>query len=437
MRFSPGLVAVWLAACSSPAHNDAGIPDASTTIPDASTTTSRIEHVVIIVQENHTFDAYFGRYCTAAAGSNPTCTSGPACCEAAPDHEPGTTMAAPMTLDDAQNGSYDPLHASGCEALEINDGGMDRFATGSGCSDPRNFAVAPASAVQPYWDLASLGALADRYFQPVIGASSSNDMYFARAAYVFLDNAYAPNSVGKNCPPYPTHDYTELTLGDLLNDAGVPWAFYAEGYGAMAAADGGCPPPAAGCPAGTDVYPCVYSGGDVPFQYYPRLRENPANMRDYSQLAVDLDAGTLPAVVFVKAIGYRSEHPGSGTTISAGTGFVSEVLATLGSSSAATATLTLLAYDESGGFFDHVTPPPVNPADHRPYGPRVPLIAIGPFARAGAVSHVTMEHSSIVRFIEWNWLGGVTGQLGTRDGNVANIGSLLDPAATGVPVPVN
>jgi phospholipase C len=66
----------------------------------------------------------------------------------------------------------------------------------------------------------------------------------------------------------------------------------------------------------------------------------------------------------------------------------------------------------------------------------VPLLAIGPFAKKGAVSHVTMEHSSIVKFIEWNWLGA-TGQLGARDAVVNDIGSLLDPAATGTPVPAN
>jgi phospholipase C len=67
----------------------------------------------------------------------------------------------------------------------------------------------------------------------------------------------------------------------------------------------------------------------------------------------------------------------------------------------------------------------------------VPLIAVGPFVRKNYVSHVTMEHSSIVKFIEWNWLGQKTGQLGTRDTVVNNLGSMLDPAKTGVAVPAN
>jgi hypothetical protein len=67
------------------------------------------------------------------------------------------------------------------------------------------------------------------------------------------------------------------------------------------------------------------------------------------------------------------------------------------------------------------------------------MLALGPFAKKGAVSHVVMEHSSVVKLLEWNFLGGKTGQLGGRDadgsGTVGNMGSLLDPGATGTLVP--
>jgi phospholipase C len=103
----------------------------------------------------------------------------------------------------------------------------------------------------------------------------------------------------------------------------------------------------------------------------------------------------------------------------------------------AASTLILLTYDEGGGFFDHVTPPANAAADGKPYGTRVPLVAIGPFAKKNAVSHVVMEHSSIVKFIEWNWLGGTTGQLMGRDAAVNNLGDLLDAAKTGTAVPTS
>jgi hypothetical protein len=74
---------------------------------------SSIQHVVLVVEENHTFDAYFGRYCQAPAGSNPTCTSGPSCCERAPDTEP--RGASPIVLDDSSNFAEDRDHLQACE----------------------------------------------------------------------------------------------------------------------------------------------------------------------------------------------------------------------------------------------------------------------------------------------------------------------------------
>jgi phospholipase C len=158
-------------------------------------------------------------------------------------------------------------------------------------------------------------------------------------------------------------------------------------------------------------------------------------MRDFARLASDLDAITLPAVSFVKTIGFRTEHPGYGDTISEGVAFVHSLVDRILASPYAESTLILVTYDESGGYFDHVAPPPTSSVDGKDYGPRVPTFAVGRFARKGYVSHVEMEHSSIVKFIEWNWLDGATGQLGTRDAVVNNIGSLLDPAETGTTVP--
>src|SRR5262249_38615654 len=128
-------------------------------------------------------------------------------------------------------------------------------------------------------------------------------------------------------------------------------------------------------------------------------------------------------------------HPDFGTKISAGVSFVSGIVSQIQHSKLAGSTLILITYDESGGWFDHVAPPSASAVDGQPYGARVPMLAIGPFARTNFVSHITMAHSSIVKSIEWNWLGA-TGQLGARDAVVANIGSLLDPAKTGLPVPV-
>jgi phospholipase C len=396
---------------------------------------SKVNHVVVIIQENHTFDAYFGRYCTAATGSQPTCTDGPGCCEAGPATEPGG--ASPMVLDDAANAAWDPNHTQACELDEMDGGKMDHYVTGASCSSPKNFVYADAATVAPYHALAQAGALADRYFQPLVGQSSSNDMYLFTANFVFKDNTATPDAVAGTCGLSAPTSFEGQTVGDLLDGAGVSWSFYGQGYdvAATAWAQGhSCAGSDPSCPSQLPIYPCIWDGGDFPVEYYKKFADDPKHMRDYTKLAADLKAGTLPQVSYVRSLGFRSEHPGLKTTISDGTGFVQEVLAAVQGSVYGPDTLVLVTWDEGGGFFDHVTPPG-NGSDGQPYGTRIPLLVVGPFAKKNTVSHTTLEHSSIVKFIEWNWLKGQTGQLGARDAVVGNLGSLLDPAQTGMAVP--
>jgi phospholipase C len=393
---------------------------------------SSIRHVVVIVQENHSFDNYFGTYCTAAPGSNPSCNTGPGCCEAAPTVEPGSGTAA-TTLTDSENGTFDPDEKQACQLDEMDGGRMDRYVTAS-CGHALNFSFAPASLVAPYRAWAQSYALADRYFQPVAGASSSNDMYLAAARFKFVDDTYEPKAIGHGCSTNrSTTSYSTTSLGDLLSSAGVSWSWYLEGYSAMVSS-WICPWPPDDCPTHLPAYPCIYDPSDVGQAYYPSTADKAAYFRDLLQLSSDLQAGTLPSVVFIKGLGYHTEHPSLGINVSTGVSFVQGLVAEIQRSRLASSTLILVTYDESGGWYDHVAPPPTSAVDGEPYGARVPLLAIGPFARRNFVSHVTMEHSSIVRFIEWNWLGAA-GQLGARDATVANLGSLLDPAKTGVPVP--
>lgn len=421
---------------------------------------SKIEHVVLIVEENHTFDSYFGRYCQAPAGSNPTCTSGPACCERAPDTEPHG--ASPIVLDDSSNFAEDRDHLQACELQQIDGGAMDRFVTGASgadtcagtgpsCSSANNFALAGSGAVGAYWALADSGALADRYFQPVAGGTSSNDMYLAIAHYQFLDNEAMPDAIGclldctidSVCLSAARTKYTgRTTIADLLLDAGKTFTVYADGYTAAAAAGyGNCPGIANDCQYNQFSHPiayqaCRYDASDIPFAYYAQFADSP-HIVDYAQLAQDVANHALPSFAYVKALTTRNEHPNV-STISDGVTFVQGLIQTIEQSPYASSTLILLTWDEGGGFFDHVAPPPSIDTDDAnapvPYGTRVPLLAIGPFANKGVVSHVTMEHSSIVRFLEYNFIGPV-GQLGYNDAKVHNIGSLLDPNATTVHVP--
>jgi phospholipase C len=439
-------VIVTTACSSNPTNGDAGPSDAAIDVPlppvDDSCAgpcpQSNVKHVVVIVQENHTFDNHFGRYCTAAPGSNPTCNDGPACCEAAPQSDPSGVPLG--NLDDSALGTYDPDHTSSCESMEMDNGLMDKYGGPGPCGDPRNVATSDPTIIKPYWDLAAGGAIADRYFQPVVGQSSSNDMYMARADFVFEDNDFGPQgAVGVSCSQTSVVQmtYTDPTIGDLLDAANVPWTYYAGGYAAQAAAtaQGTCAAHPDGSSCLLNFYPCTFDPSDVPFEYYATTRDVAAHIADDTRFFSDLQNGTLPAVSFLRAIGYLSEHPGNLTKLSDGVAYVTTAIAAVESSRYRDDTLVLFTYDEGGGYFDHVTPPAASASDSKPYGTRIPFVVTGPFAKKNYVSHVVMEHSSFVKFIEWNYLGGTTGQLGTRDTVVSNIGDLLDPTAVGATVP--
>ena len=366
-------------------------------------------------------------------------------------------MYGPIVLDDTTNAGRDPTHLQVCELYEIDDGGMDHFtagdagsAAGSDCSDPGNFAVASgdpnSSVIAPYLQWASQYALADHYFQPVAGQSSSNDAYLATAKFLFVDNTDIPDTTGYQCttevnlpgqtPQASFSNPTEFpgtsNLGDLMTSSGHTLAFYAEGYNVLLDAGYRCPTPNSDCPADVNVAPCLLSPGDDPFLFFPDLA-NKDVFRDFTQFASDLSGGTLPDVTYIKALDYKTEHPGYGQTLSAGVSFVQGVVSAIQGSNYAKNTLILLTWDEGGGFYDHVSPPPTSPVDDEPYGMRIPIIAMGPYAAPSTISHVVMEHSSIVKFVEWDFLG-TTGQLKGRDATVNNLGSLLDPSLA---VPTN
>ena len=401
---------------------------------------SEIKHLVLIVQENKSFDSYFGTWCKAAPASNPACTSGANCCEAAPAKEPSGD--SPTKLDDAANGDYDPNHYMSCMVSEMNGGKMDRFtrdSTEPSCSDPRNFALA-GTVVQPYRELAEKYAIADRYFQPVAGGSSANNMYFAAAHYLFTDNNIKPKSISAQYDlASESKEYTDKMIADLLIERGIGFRVYAGGYAEAVDADKNkrSPQPDPDCTAGRlATYPCIYTPSDFPFAYYPTVADKPEYFTDTNDFSVDLKNRRLPAFSYVKGLGYQTEHANLKTSITNGVTFVTDIVKAIENDPYYKEnTLILITWDESGGYFDHVPPPITSAVDNQPYGARVALIATGKFAKKGYVSHVEMEHSSVVKFIEWNWLDRVTGQLKARDATVNNIGSLLDPAMTGTPVP--
>jgi phospholipase C len=379
---------------------------------------STVQHLIFFSTENHSFDSYFARVCTAPAGSNPTCTTGWACCETMP-----TNIGTIVSLTDAQNAAFDPCHSGACETCEMNGGLMDKYRSGCSGSSNNNIAAAPATGtLDQHFAWAAQGSIADHYFQSASGASSENDMYLAYARGKFDDNAWVPNSAkGVQCygaSSKKNFDDTPTVL-DLVDFCGVSWGVYPEQYNNAA------------------CYPNGYDASDIGASYSSTIADRAGHYKDSSALLTDISGGTLPAVSFVRSIGTHSEHPGNANSFATSQSFIKQFVDAIGASVAYKPNTVLCwSPDESGGFADHVAPPAgANPIDGQLWGPRKPLICVGDQVRVGGVAHTVLEDSSFIEFIEWNFLGNGVGQLGARDTITNNIGSLFDPAKTGVTIP--
>jgi len=169
-------------------------------------------------------------------------------------------------------------------------------------------------------------------------------------------------------------------------------------------------------------------------------------MHDVTEFNTAVSSRTLPDFSFVKFRTSQNEHPGFSYISRGQSNFRSIANAILLSPTYQNNTLIIVTWDEGGGFYDHVAPPTAigeiyPPGDPHagyliPYGTRVPMLAAGRFARRGYISHTQMEHSSLVRFLEFNFLGpSREGALGGRDRVVNNIGSMIDPSMAGITVP--
>jgi phospholipase C len=405
-------------------HNDKCLESSDITIVkclDKNTTKSAVQHVIVVLSENHSFDSIYGNYCLGDA--KPKCNYGPYCCEAAPKTVQGVRFTK---LNDAANAARDPCHTAECEVSEIDGGSMDKFISGGVGSHPQNFAIATGEkdSAYYYYKWARKGAIADNFFQSSAGASAQNNMYFAAAKYFFKDNEMKPQNKdlkGNQCFDNSFISYYDNTIADLLNKCDITWTFYSAGYN-QDLKQGQC-------------YPNYYDATDNPFTYFPSLNSD-KSFRDFEELEKDIEKGSLPSVSYVKFLGVNSEHPGYKNSLISGQLMTNNIVKQIKKSKYYENTIIIMVPDESGGFYDHVSPPGDSEIDKSPYGPRTPFVMVGPTVKQHYVSHVQMESSSIVKFIEWNWLDGEPGQLGQRDKVVNNLGDMFLENKTRIKVPI-
>ncbi len=360
---------------------------------DGSQPATPIQHIVVLLQENHTFDNYFGTY--PGADGLPAGTKMPV--------DPNNLGAGYVTPWHIGNSTITDLsHSAATFHDQYDNGKMDAFVS---ALNKRNqdgklsMGYYDGRDIPYYWNLADNYVLFDQFFSSAQDGSFANHMYWVAAFPPVVQKGQKLADMLAKVP----------TIFDRLQAAGVSWKFYVQNYDP------------------TLTYRNLENSGNresqvvwVPLLNFDRFIDDPvlnSHIVDLSQYYDDLTNGTLPSVAYIVPSG-ASEHPPS--SLQTGQTFVRTLIQELMRSSAWDSSAFLLAYDDWGGWYDHVTPIQV---DQYGYGARVPAILVSPYAKKGYIDNTVLDFTSILQFIEQNW--GVA-SLATRDSQANNFLSAFD-----------
>jgi len=336
-----------------------------------------IDHIVVFMQENRSFDEYFGKLRKSggpkaegpphkASNVDPTgATSG-----IRPFHQKALCEVA--DLDHSWTGTH----------VSVDGGKMDRFTEVNvhpqNPDGDRAMGYYTAKDLNFYYKLYKTFAIGDRYFCSLQGPTFPNRYYLlAATSFGHIQNDF----------PSDPSQYDQRSIFNVLDEANISWKVY---YAQIAFAQ-------------------IFS--------YVRTTQM-AKLVPIDQYFADAAAGNLPQVSFVDPVFLEKvnvendEHPPANVQI--GQQFAASIITALMQSPLWSRSVLFLTYDEHGGYFDHVPPPAACiPDDIAPllsvgdvdaqfdaYGVRVPVVVVSPFARKHFVSHVVHDHTSILRFIQ-------------------------------------
>ena len=493
-----------------------GTAMAQTPAPTAGPSTP-IQHLVVIFQENVSFDHYFATYPFAvnpegepafyAYPNTPSVNGlGPALLNRNPNalNTANTTGAtAPFRLDRNQAATADQDHNYLAEQQAYHSGLADLFPMATGTAGPPpsgSLQGATTGLVMGYydgntvtalWNYAQHYAMNDNSYNTTYGPSTPGALNLisgqtngvtnntnGTGAIIgdgsggFSDISDA-DPAGDVCSTTTgeTFSMTGKNIGDLMNAAGVSWGFFEGGFDLTQTNPNGT----TGCSRSTTSLVVGSSKADYiphhqPFQYYKstanlqHTRPTSAQMigqqgdagnheYDINDFYTAVNAGNFPAVSFLKAPGFQDGHAGYSSPLDEQT-FIVNVINFLMKQPAWANTAVVISWDDSDGWYDHQMPPVVNTSATASdaltgtalcgggttalagvasgtahaqgrcgYGPRLPLVVISPYAKANFVDHTITDQSSILRFIEDNWLDGqrIQGSFDSIAGSLDNM----------------
>jgi phospholipase C len=375
----------------------------------------KIQHVVIIMQENRSFDSYFGTYPGADGIPKHVCV---------PDPVRGGCL---RPFHDRKTVNYGGPHDHIDAVRDVNGGLMNGFVERAEAGRQlfcRRHVNSPHCSLSPrkpdvmgyhdwheipnYWTYARHYVLQDHMFQADASWSLPGHLFMVsgwsakcavRGEPMSCKNAVQSpgsppgepqNTTGKT----PDYAWTDLTY--LLHKNGVSWRYYV-----FKGSQPDCTDNAMFCKSlpQNSKTPGIWN----PLPYFDTVKADgqAENVAPFDQFLTDVHSGHLPAVSWLAPAQAVSDHPPA--NIERGQAYVTGVINAIMRSKDWDSTAIFLAWDDWGGFYDHVQPPVV---DENGYGLRVPGLVISPYARRGYIDHQVLSSDAYLKFIEDDFLHG-------------------------------
>jgi phospholipase C len=387
----------------------------ASTPPRSASAIHKIKHVVIIMQENRSFDSYFGTY--PGADGIPMAQGRPTVC--VPNPQSGQCEYPYHDVADINHGGP---HGRVAAFADVNGGKMNGFIASAQqgkqkpCTDPNDpICTIPGATdvmgyhdggeIPNYWTYAKNFVLQDHLFEPTLSWSLPAHLYevsawSARCA-IAADPMSCTNALQnpENPPDFnntgmdPDYAWTDLTY--LLHRRHVSWGYYVFAGGEPDCEDD--EDETCNAPQQNAATPGIWN----PLPYFDTVREDGelGKIQSLSEFYTAAASGTLPSVSWVVPNERVSEHPPA--RISEGQAYVTTLINSIMRSPDWWSTAIFLSWDDWGGFYDHVVPPVV---DQNGYGLRVPGLVISPYARSGYIDHQILSHDAYLKFIEDDFL---------------------------------
>jgi phospholipase C len=425
------LVTALLAACTSPskpapkptpkvsAERVAGGPAGTYVVNPG---IHKIKHVIIIMQENRSFDSYFGTFPGADGipmhdGVPTVCLPNPSGPCARPYHD---------TADINGGGPHGEANAVADVAGGLMDGFIvERDAFHRTCKEvddpacslggtPDVMGYHTAAEIPNYWTYAKDFVLQDHMFEPVKSWSLPDHLYLVSAWSARCKNRSPMSCVNDIVGPYGVSKFNqavqeELTTGKTSIDLAwtdITWLLYAKHVSWAYYVQTGTQPD---CDVDSDeTCAPVRQSSTTPGIWNPlplfgdvQQDHQLHNVQSLPGFFTAAKAGTLPAVSWISPSGNDSEHPPS--SVHQGQAYVTALINAVMKSPDWNSSAIFLSWDDWGGFYDNVVPPAV---DQNGYGLRVPGLVISPYARTGFIDHQILSSDAYLKFIEDDFLGG-------------------------------